>query len=352
MDLSILIVNWSSANYLGACLDSVYRQVKGIEFEVLVVDNASYDGSAELMRTRFPRATFIQSEKNLGFIGGNNFLYRHSRGRNLLLLNPDTEVPGDAIQRMMAHLESLPQAGAIGARLLNADASVQTSSIQTFPTILNQLLDADVLRRRFPHSRLWNLTPLYAEGVPPAPVDAISGACFMVKRAVFEAVGLMSDDYLMFGDDVDLSFKIHRAGYRVYHAGDCRVTHFGGRSTASLDAGLTDVWMRDAKHQFFVKFHGRFYAALYKASMAGAALVRLTLIAAMRLIARGASRREALRLSSAKWKRILQWAVGMKAWGERGGQRLGMRRPGAPLDCARGVPPVPGHGRDGHATSL
>jgi GT2 family glycosyltransferase len=324
MDLSILIVNWNSARYLDTCLLSVYREVKDIAFEVLVVDNASYDGSAELVKKKFPQVTFIQSDKNLGFVRANNLLFRHAQGRNILLLNPDTEVVGDAILKMLGYLESLPKAGAIGCRLLNADGSTQTSSIQAFPTLLNQLLDAEVLRRRFPGSPLWKLRPLFEDAGTPVQVDAISGACLMIKRAVFEAVGFMSDDYLMYSDDVDLSYKVHAAGYWVYHASECRVIHYGGRSTASLEQGLTDVWMRNATYQFFVKFYGRWYATLYKTVMACAALVRLLLIASMRAVAASASRRERLSRSSAKWTRTLQWALGMKGWAERGGERIGL----------------------------
>jgi len=323
MDLSILIVNWNSAHYLKPCLASVYREVKGIEFEVIVVDNASYDGSAELIKADFPQATFIQSDKNLGFIRGNNLLFRHAKGRNLLLLNPDTEVVGNAIQRMIGHLESLPQAGAIGCRLVNADGSVQTNSIQKFPTILNQLLCADFLLRRFPNSSLWGLKPLYEDAGAPVEVDSISGACLMVKRNLFEQVGLLSDDYVMYADDLDLCAKVKRAGYKVYFTNQSRVVHHGKKSTVSLQRGLCEVWMKDSVHKFLCKFRGRWYGALYKLAMAAVAVARLILLTLMRPLARSASRRGRWDYSFTKWKRTLQWALGSKDWAQRASKQMG-----------------------------
>lgn len=322
MDLSILIVNWNSAHYLKACLASVYHEVTGIEFEVLVVDNASYDGSAELMAAEFPQATFIQSDKNLGFARGNNLLFRYARGRNVLLLNPDTVIVGDAIQRMLGYLESLPLAGAIGCRLVDAEGEVQTT-IMAFPTILNQLLDVEFLQRRFPNCSLWKLKPLYEETAAPAEVDALAGACFMIKRAVFEQVGLMSEEYVMYADDIELSYKVWKAGYKVFYTNQSRVIHYEGKSAESWKQGLPDVWKRASIHKFLSITRGRWYGAGYKATMAFAAFVRLGLIAMMKLLAWDSRRQERLGLSFTKWKRLFQWAMGMKGWARRAGEQAG-----------------------------
>jgi GT2 family glycosyltransferase len=321
VDLSILIVNWNSAYYLKPCLASVYREINDIEFEVLVVDNASYDGSAELMKNEFPQATFIQSRNNLGFIRGNNLLFQHAKGRNILLLNPDTEIVGNAIQRMLGHLESLPQAGAIGCRLLNGDGSVQPS-LHTFPTILNQLLDSEALRRRFPRSSLWNMQPLYDDTAAPVIVDAVGGACLMVKAPLFREIGMLSDDYVMYADDLDLAAKLKQAGYKVYFTTQCSVIHYGARSTESLQEGLSEVWMRDSFYRFFCKFRGQAYGALYKATMAGVATARLLLLGLMRLASGETSRSDRLRLASARWKRTLQWSVGAKRWAQRAAEQM------------------------------
>jgi GT2 family glycosyltransferase len=300
----------------------VYREVTGVEFEVLVVDNASYDGSAELVKNEFPQVTFIQSDRNLGFTRGNNLLFRHARGKNILLLNPDTEIVGDAIQKMLGHLGRLPQAGAIGCRLVDAEGAVQTT-IQAFPTVWNQLLDIGILQHRFPNCSLWKLKPLYEESATPVEVDSISGACFMVKRQVFERVGLMSENYMMYGDDIELSYKIWKAGYTVLYTNQSRVVHHEGKSAESWKRGLPDVWKRASIYRFLSASHGRWYCACYKAAMAFAAFARLGLLSVMKLLPGNSPRKERLSFAFTKWKRLFQWSVGMKGWAKRAGEEAG-----------------------------
>lgn len=323
MDLSILIINWKSVEYLEPCLASIFRETRGIEFEVIVVDNASYDGSAELVKREFSQVVFVQSRENLGFIRGNNLAYRYGTGRNLLLLNPDTEIIGSAIPTMLSYLESLPQARIVGCRQVNADRSIQTNCIQPFPTILNQLLDSDYLRRRFPKSRLWAMSPLFDRSAAITEVDMVCGACLMVKRQVFEDVGLLSLDYLMYGDDFDLCYKVKKAGYKVYFTNRAEVIHHGGRSSASLKQALSDVWVRDSAHKFLVKSRGRWYAGFYKAAIASAALARLAILACAKPAFGRGPRAQRIAIAQTKWKRILQWGLGLNQWARRAGEQIG-----------------------------
>lgn len=323
MDLSIIIVNWNAAHYLRPCLQSVYRETKGIEFEVIVLDNASYDGSAELVRTEFPQAIFIQGEENLGFTRGNNYAYRYASGRNILLLNPDTEIVGHAITILLSYLESLPRAGAIGGRLLNSDGSIQTSCLQAFPTILNQLLDADGLKKRFPRSRLWGMKPLFRDPGHPVEVEIVCGACLMVKRDIFEQVGLLSLDYLMYGDDLDLCYRIKKAGYVVYYTGESDVIHHGGKSTASWKQSLSDVWIRDSTYKFMAKSKGRLYGAVHKWMVAVVALGRMAIMGCLLPLARSPLQKKRSSYIFMKWKRIFQWAIGLEGWAKSAGEELG-----------------------------
>src|SRR5262249_12335433 len=155
-------------------------------FEILVVDNASFDGCSEMIENEFPAVRFIQSHENLGFARANNLAFKHSTGRILLFLNPDTEVVGPAVASMVASLEAMPDAGVVGAKLLNSDYSLQTSCVQSFPSILNQVFDADYLRAMLPNSSLWGNKVLFQDSRDPRPVDGITGACLMVRRRVFE----------------------------------------------------------------------------------------------------------------------------------------------------------------------
>ena len=146
---SIVIPAYNRKRLIAATLDSILSQ-EWQDFEVIVVDNASYDGCVEMVKSEFPQVIFFQSDQNLGFAGANNLAFSRSQGRNVLFLNPDTEIQGNALQALVSSLESIPPAGMVGARLLNSDLTLQTTCVVAFPSILNQALSSAYLRRTFP----------------------------------------------------------------------------------------------------------------------------------------------------------------------------------------------------------
>src|SRR5687767_7938076 len=154
MDLSIIIVNWNSREYLQTCVRAVLARTRLTSFEIIVVDCGSFDGCDRMLRECYPNVRFIQLDANIGFARANNRAAREAKGKTLLFLNPDTEVTYSALDRLYEAIQALPAAGAVGCRLLNANGSVQTSCIQATPTILNQLLNCEFLRRHTPASRL------------------------------------------------------------------------------------------------------------------------------------------------------------------------------------------------------
>ena len=314
MNLSIIIVNWNSTDYLRHCLASIYRETKGIGIEVVVVDNASCDDScAELIRGEFPSVVLHCSSKNLGFAQGSNLGYELSFGEILLFLNPDTEIQSDVFTRMVKELESTSCTGAVGSRLLNSDGSLQTSCIQSYPTILNQLLDSDFLRNKFPTSRLWGMQPLFAHAANPARVDVISGACLMVKREVFVQVGKFDDSYFMYVEDVDLCRRITGAGYTIHYMNDCEVIHHGGKSSAVQGRHFANLRQQQAILQFFAATQGRWYSFLYRVGVAFAAAIRLMIIVSLlpfRIVAHTATN---WKFSFQKWSCIFRWAIGLEA---------------------------------------
>src|SRR5579872_2343389 len=180
IEVSIICVNWNSVDYLMECLPTIYEFTRNVKFEVIIVDNASPDGKAELLKERFPEISLIKSSKNLGFAGANNLGFLHSSGKYILFLNPDTKLINPAIEIMLRQMLTLPDAGIVGCKLLNGDLSVQTSCIMRFPRILNQFVQAEYLRLKFP--RLWGIGPLFSDEPAPAPAEAISGACMLVRR--------------------------------------------------------------------------------------------------------------------------------------------------------------------------
>ena len=279
MILSIIIVNWNSREYLDSCLKSIKDSGMDFPYEIIVVDNASYDGSREMIQNRYEDVKYIQCEVNGGFSYANNVGFDHSLGAYLLFLNPDTEILGDAISEMVRVLSSHQDAGAVGCTLLNSDGSYQASCIQSFPTIINQVLDSDLLRKILPKSSLWGNAPLFASSIGISQVEVISGACIMVKRETFVSVGRFCRDYFMYSEDVDICFKISKAGHKILFIKNACVVHHGGVSTNNQKKiRFITVVMNDSKLKYFIKFRGNFYASLFRIAMAINALVRLALL--------------------------------------------------------------------------
>lgn len=313
MDLSIIIVNWNSSAYLEKCLASVYENTHGIEFEVIVVDNASFDGCGEMLARRFPRVKFIQSQENLGFAGANNLGFEHTTGGALLFLNPDTEVVGDAIPTLFQALRSLPDAGAVGAKLLNSDGSVQTSCIQRFPTIFNQAIDTDFLRTVFPKLPVWGVWPLLEEQGRPVAVDVVSGACIMTRRSLFHQVGRFNTAYFMYSDDVDLCYQYRRHSLKNYYVDAATILHHGGASSNAVgSASSSEVLMKASRLRFFEYRRGPTYAAAYRASVVVTSGIRCALLIAAALLGPRARR---WRPVLSRWVSVFLWALGVQVGG-------------------------------------
>ncbi|MGA7410089.1 MAG: glycosyltransferase family 2 protein [Bryobacteraceae bacterium] len=315
MDASIVCVNWNSVDYLRECLASIYETTRGVAFEIIVVDNASPAGDVTILQHEFPEITIVKSTRNLGFAGANNLGFRQSVGDHVLFLNPDTRLITPAISTMLQHLRSLPDAGIVGCKLLNSDLSIQTQSIQKFPTILNQLLDIEYLRLRCPNVKLWAIGPLFAEPVGPIKVEVIPGACQFLKREVFEAAGLYSEDYFMYAEDIDLNYKVAALGLGSYYIGEAVIIHHGGTSSRhqKLSQWSTKMKFR-AMVTLYRKWHGRLYSTAYRAAMAASAVCRLAVLALVFPFKTVKQSRDMVRVTAAKWLAVLKCAVGLGAW--------------------------------------
>ncbi len=313
MDLSIILVNWNSTDYLRECVASIYEFTSGVSFEVIVVDNASRVQDCDRLVEQFSELKVIKSSRNLGFARANNLGFRQSSGDHVLFLNPDTRLLGQTINIVLERLKSLPDAGVIGCKLLNSDLSVQTSCIQSFPTVLNQLMDVAYLRSRWPNSRLWGISPLLSDCPSASEVEAVSGACMMLRREVFAEVGMFSEEYFMYAEDLDLCYKVVRAGYVNYYISQARMIHHGGKSSRQqkIDQWATIMKVRAVQH-FCVKTRGRGYGAVYRAAMACSAMGRLLLIGLASCIVSARWNSEDLSMAAAKWKAILRWALGLE----------------------------------------
>lgn len=302
IDLSIVIVNWNSTAFLLKCLESIYANCREIKCEVIVVDNASPDGDINTVKNFYEDVIVIESPVNLGFARANNLGYRTSSGEFVIFLNPDTVLINTAFDLMLTQARTLPGAGAVGCKLLNKDLSVQTSAIQTFPTILNQLLDLDVLRNRFPACSLWKIAPLFADSKQPSRAEVISGACVMFRREVFAQIGQFSEEYFMYAEDLDLCYKAVKAGFTNYYVPAGEIIHYGGGSSVPRRSVLMK-WRSILK--YVAKHHGYGYQLAFRAAMACSALVRVTVLVALAAVSTG-GRRSAACDVLVKWWLILR----------------------------------------------
>lgn len=312
VDLAVIIINWNSREFLRECLASIEQNSPRFSFEVIVIDNASFDGSAEMVQREFPGVRYIQSAYNLGFSRGNNAAALTSTGRILLFLNPDTKILGTALAAMKECLDSQQDAGIMGCRILNSDGSVQTTAVQAFPTILNQMLDADVLRRWFPQSHLWGTAALFSGGTNPVVVDTISGACLMIRRDVFEQIGGFSANYFMYSEDVDICQKAHLAGWKAYYLPTASIIHHNGQSTKKKPSYFPPLMQQESRFIYFSKMRGSLYALCFRASRIPIAIIRMAIIALLMVVSFDSERRLQLRFSMEKWFFILKWSLGLK----------------------------------------
>lgn len=312
MDVSIIIVNWHSKDYLKRCLERIYENTSNIDYEVIVIDSASYDGSEQMVSNEYPQVSFIQSRENLGFAKANNAAFKASRGKVVLFLNPDTEIIDNAIEKLFSVMNGSDRIGAVGGRILNSDGTVQNTAIRAFPTLLNQMFDSDLLKRILPNSRLWGMAPLFGSGDATAEVDAISGACIMVRRDAFEEVKMFSEDYFMYSEDIDLCRKIWDHGWKIKYIPDALITHHGGGSSSqSGQSNFSNVMMLESRYTFFCKFHSAAYGRIFKAAVFMTSLLRLSILLSLLPLTKLAGQRTALRNATSKWLARLSWTMGM-----------------------------------------
>jgi N-acetylglucosaminyl-diphospho-decaprenol L-rhamnosyltransferase len=320
MTISILIVNWKSKDFVRQCIRSIDSDTSIPQPQIVVVDGGSFDGCREMLEQEFPTVEFVQSYENLGFGGSNNLGFSRVTGEAVLLLNPDTEIRLGSLQVMLEELERVPKAGLIGPRLLNSDGSLQKSCVQALPTPINQFLDSEFLRRMFPDSRLWG-NGLAFRSNGPTNVEAVSGACMLLRRSTFQTVGGFDSQYFMYGEDMDLCRKIQSVGLNVVHLPSVAVVHHGGGSTSGEVSNLSVQMMRESIYRFIRSHQGFLAAAAYRILMAVSASLRIMLLAPAMLI-----RRDTKRIQ--KWVTVLRWSFSRGSQGKssRAGQTPQLNR--------------------------
>ena len=231
-DLSVVIVNYNVKAFLEQCLIAIERARGDLNIEIFVVDNASVDGSQAMVKKRFPYVELIENVQNVGFSTANNQALKRAEGEYILILNPDTLIQEDTLFVLKKRLDENPQIGAIGCKLLNPDGSYQINSRRSFPTPWVAFSRIIGLSRIFPKSRLfgrYNLT--FLDPDLETEVDVLSGSLMMLRKKALDQVGYFDEEYFMYGEDIDLSYRIKKAGWKVVYAPQTKAIHYKGEST-------------------------------------------------------------------------------------------------------------------------
>ena len=257
MKLSVIIVNYKVKHYLEQCLRSVAEASRGIAVEVIVVDNASGDGSVEYLRERFPDVTIIASEENLGFARANNLAIRNSHGQYVLLLNPDTIVAEETFSDFITFMDSTPDAGGCGAYMLHTDGSFAPESRRGLPTPFVAFCKMSGLASLFPKSRTFGRYYMrYLNENEVNRIEIMSGAFMFLRRDALDKAGLLDEDFFMYGEDIDLSYRILKAGYNNYFL-PSRILHYKGESTVKSSYRYVHTFYR-AMELFFNKHYAHY----------------------------------------------------------------------------------------------
>jgi GT2 family glycosyltransferase/lipopolysaccharide/colanic/teichoic acid biosynthesis glycosyltransferase len=242
-DVSVIIVSYNVRDFLEQCLHSIRRACEHLHAEVLVVDNASHDGSSQMVKSQFPWVRLTENRINLGFAKANNQALKLAGGRYVLLINPDTLAREDTVQNMLEFLRTHPEAGAAGCKILNPDGTLQLSCRRSFPTPWVALSKILGLGRLFPRSRFfgkYNLT--YLDPEKTSQVDALSGSFMFLRREALQQVGFFDEQYFMYGEDLDLCYRIKRAGWKIYYLPTTQIIHYKGRSTEASASTVLDFY--------------------------------------------------------------------------------------------------------------
>jgi GT2 family glycosyltransferase len=259
LDVSVVIVNYKVRDLLRECLRSLEHDLGLLRGEVWVVDNASGDGSVEMVRAEFPWVRLIPNEQNVGYGAANNQAILQARGRYVLVLNPDTKLPPGAIVDTIAEMEAHQDIGALGPKLVLADGSLDRACRRSFPSPEVAFYRLFGLARLFPnHPRFARYNLLNVDEDTAIDVDSVVGAFMLVRREVIERVGMFDEAYRMYGEDLDWAFRIKEAGWRVRYHPAVVVLHYKGQSSRQRPVSSLRAFY-DAMHIFYDKHYASRY---------------------------------------------------------------------------------------------
>lgn len=286
MVLSVIIVNYRVKYFLELCLHSVEKAIMGLDAEIIVVDNHSPDGSLEYLRPLFPNVRFLENKENKGFARANNQALEQAGGKYILFLNPDTILPEDIATGCLSFLAGTPRIGGLGVRMIDGNGQFLKESRRGFPTPWVGFCRLSGLSALFPRSRFFSnyyLGHLPADTTHPAPV--LSGACLWVSRAVLDEIGVFDERFFLYAEDIDLSFRIEKAGYTNYYFPGTTIVHFKGESTQKDIRYIRQFYL--AMRQFRQKHFSRGLPGVFNLGIQAAIWLRAGIAAVTGVVDRG-----------------------------------------------------------------
>jgi N-acetylglucosaminyl-diphospho-decaprenol L-rhamnosyltransferase len=262
VDLSIIIVSWNVADLLAACLNSTLANSGSLQIETIVVDSASSDNTVSMIQQRYPQVKLLAQTQNLGFSRCNNIGLATASGRCLMLLNPDTEIIGDALSAMTAYLDSYHDVGIVGPHTLNSDGTTQ-STRRRFPNLLTAFFESTWLQSYAPKSLLDHYYIRHEPDDAIMDVDWMQGSALMLRREVYAQIGGLDEGYVMYSEEVDWCKRAKGAGWRVVYLGTASIVHHGGKSSEQVVA-RSHVHFQQSKLRYFRKYHGWLVAQILR----------------------------------------------------------------------------------------
>ncbi len=254
MRLSVVFLSYNTRDLTEQALRTVLDAAEGMEVEIFVVDNASHDGSADMVAEKFPAVKLLRNEDNVGFAAGNNVALRQVVGEYVLIINTDTIVRRDTLRALAGFLDEHPEVGACGCKILDPDGTLQLDSRRGFPSPMAAFCKMSGLSRLFPdHPSISRYHMTYLDPEQTAEVEVLSGSCMMVRKAAMDQVGLLDEDYFMYGEDIDWCYRIHKAGWKIFYVPTTEIIHFRGES--GRGAPLRILYRKSQAMSIFVNKH-------------------------------------------------------------------------------------------------
>jgi GT2 family glycosyltransferase len=262
MKLSVIIVSWNTKALLLDCIESVLSQSPRDALEVIVVDNASSDGSPQAVRDKYPSVKLITNDGNYGFAKANNIGIRASRGEYLFLINSDVVVSDGCFEKSLRYMAEHPEVGMLGPKILDTDGNVQRSCMG-YPSLWNTLCRAFALDSLFPRSRLFGSHLLtFWNHEDTRSVEVVNGCFWVLRRSAMDQVGLLDERFFFYGEDVDWCRRFNDGGWKVVFFADAEALHYGGGSSANAPVKF-HVEMQRANYQYWTKHHSRLEAKAF-----------------------------------------------------------------------------------------